>query len=187
MTRRKPISTKQRKAELQLKRAIKRGDIDPLPPADRNNRKRNRQPGRSADAGEGSGISVKKLESNFRKLDKEWLEHAKLIASTTALQRPIPQSMAILDTFRDEDNSEGSKRKQLTCPRRPKWRYDQTKKEVEKNEEGIFSKWLKETEEIIQQWQNEPIIDAASEDVAQVAFKRSPTYFERNLEVWRQL
>lgn len=88
--------------------------------------------------------------------------------------------------------------------------YGQTKKEVEKNEEGMFKKWLKATEEIVKDWVvNEKIdehIEGASiegntqqdvEDAAekedggvedgQEVWPRSPSWFETNLEVWRQL
>jgi hypothetical protein len=45
-----------------------------------------------------------------------------------------------------------------------------TKLEVEKNEEGMFQRWLKDTDSVL---------SGTSE--------LSPTFFERNLHVWRQL
>jgi hypothetical protein len=40
----------------------------------------------------------------------------------------------------------------LTCPARPKFKFGQTKKEVERNEEGWFKKWLRATQEIVEDW-----------------------------------
>jgi ribosome biogenesis GTPase A len=70
-----------------------------------------------------------------------------------------------------------------------------SKKEVEKNEEGLFNKWLKETDDIVAQWQADspsgcpatPPQDGESEGKTAHGMPRSTTYFERNLEVWRQL
>lgn len=208
------MSNKQRKAELQLKRAIKRGDVEAPPP--KPNEKRRTYGARVGNAAnvtsQSTGVGTRKLESRFLKLSNEWLDHAKLVASTTALERPIPFKLAVLDTnsfneipsisesveSRSEDTNNavivGSKPRSngvLVAPRRPKWRYDQTKKEVEKNEEGLFSKWLQETDQIVDHWRkaatheasNTPTDDGNPNDI----FERSPTYFERNLEVWRQL
>lgn len=66
-----------------------------------------------------------------------------------------------------------------------------TKKEVEKNEEGIFKKWLTETDRLVEDWQkegedrSEPDPDEPPEPLTKMP--RAPTYFERNIEVWRQL
>jgi hypothetical protein len=204
MPRRKPISNKQRKAELQFKRAVKRGDI-PAPAATDNPSRKNQRGGRTTTGGSrmksgstgatsGSGINTRQLESRFMRLDKEWLEHASLVASTTPLPRPVPVNMAILDP---NSFSTPTDQSQLTCPKRPKWRYDQSKKEVEKNEEGLFSKWIKESDHIVEQWQQPSMPEAKGDDRDNndrsttdhdlTKFKRSPSYFERNLEVWRQL
>ena len=71
------------------------------------------------------------------------------------------------------------------------YRYDMEKKEVEKNEEGWFAKWIAETDDNVEAWRSEGIVDEKDENDQIVhsveALKRSPTYFERNLEVWRQL
>lgn len=40
-------------------------------------------------------------------------------------------------------------------PRRPKWRYEMSKKEVEMNEEGVFKKWLSGCDEVIAEWREE--------------------------------
>ena len=71
------------------------------------------------------------------------------------------------------------------------YRYDMEKKEVEKNEEGLFAKWIAEMDNNVEAWRSEGIVDEKDENDQIVhsveALKRSPTYFERNLEVWRQL
>lgn len=68
-----------------------------------------------------------------------------------------------------------------------------TKKEVEKNEEGIFTKWLDQTDEILHKWVNKDAPEPAPEVEGEVptepelVMPRAPTHYERNLEVWRQL
>ena len=76
------------------------------------------------------------------------------------------------------------------------------KKQVEKNEEGVFKKWIKETDEILQTWvtsQNNPESkDEESQSATELPFDGTssstdpsmpiaPPQYERNLEVWRQL
>jgi hypothetical protein len=68
-----------------------------------------------------------------------------------------------------------------------------SKKEVEHNEEGVFKKWLAQTDGIVEQWERsrepEPPNPEESEERYDppVLAPPSPTYFERNIEVWRQL
>ena len=64
-----------------------------------------------------------------------------------------------------------------------------SKKEVEKNEEGWFKKWLDQTDRVLDEWvdNGSPPSDGDTESGGEVAIPRAPTYFERNLEVWRQL
>ncbi|KAF9535676.1 hypothetical protein CPB83DRAFT_779796 [Crepidotus variabilis] len=180
--RRKPTSTRQKKADQQLKRAIKRGDVeapDPKKPA--HNRKRRTGPtGRPiAGASDNAAVieSARRLQSAFVKVSDKFLEDTKSLASNISLVRPVPDEKAVFHHFAQagEDGLDV-----LTCPRRPKWRYDQTKKEVEKNEEGIFKKWLQQTDDAIEKWQDQPVPAGSS-------MPRSASYFERNLEVWRQL
>jgi hypothetical protein len=87
----------------------------------------------------------------------------------------------------------------LSIPRRPKWKYEQTKKEVEANEAGLFKKWLVAADEAVERWRAiaqrgpgeeaaEPDEDAPSSSSSfSIQWPRSTTYFERNLEVYRQL
>lgn len=69
-----------------------------------------------------------------------------------------------------------------------------TKIEVEKNEEGLFKKWIDQTDQIVKQWQKGPEEEkkegedeTKEEPAPSNVMPRSPTYYERNLEVWRQL
>ena len=199
MPRRKPASSKQRKAELQLKRAIKRGDI-PVPPP-RPNPPRGKRPHRNAPAGligvKPSEPSSKRLQSAFLKVEPEFLEKSKLLASTKPLPRPLSAEAAVLNG--SEVGLHADVAGLLTCPKRPKWRFDMAKKEVEKNEEGMFKKWMTEVDGVVEAWRTgEPedrlpkvplgaphTKDIKSDVMADVP--SSPTYYERNLEVWRQL
>jgi len=71
------------------------------------------------------------------------------------------------------------------------YRYDMEKKAVEKNEEGLFAKWIAEVDNNVEAWRSDGIVDEKDESDGIIqsveVLKRSPTYFERNLEVWRQL
>lgn len=192
MPRRKPFSAKQKKEQLQQKRAIKRGDIDPPPihHSDRKGKGRAQLPGqipRNSAAAESS----RKLESSFVKLNKAFLEETRRLSASIPLQRPIPSEIAVWNDAVPSGavHDGGSKPQQLTCPRRPKWRYDMSKKEVEKNEEGLFQKWLDQTDAAVNTWCEPPVPsteDRSYHDEVEI-MPRAPTRFERNLEVWRQL
>ena len=71
----------------------------------------------------------------------------------------------------------------LGCPKRPKWRYDMSKKEVESNETRFFEQWREKTRKQLNEWQGLP------EDSKEIPLDnlKSPSYYESNLEVWRQL
>ncbi|KAG6841763.1 hypothetical protein C0991_007092 [Blastosporella zonata] len=199
--RRKPTSTRQKKADVQLKRAIKRGDVPPPDPQTRKTRKPKlrRGPtgtiiGSASDPANAAAIqAARRLQSAFVTLPPKFLEETKALASQLPLPRPIQDVTAIYSDTVD------SSARELTCPRRPKWRYDMTKKEVESNEEGCFRKWLDQMDGIVLDWQNDlgPDVqksDLKKEDPSKTelakeldSMPKSPTYFERNLEVWRQL
>lgn len=215
--RKKPASAKQRKAKLQHQRAIKRGDAEPDPPKDHKPRKpsarthtRPQDPSTSASAGltpehlkaQQIIASARRLQSSFVKLSPALLERSKILADRVLLTRPIPPDAAIwkLTSGRMEDSKEEAIRKEMSCMRRPKWKYEQTKKEVEKNEEGVYAKWLDRMDGLVQSW-----VEAADEarraglevedgdrdpelpPKEDEGVPPSPTIFERNLEVWRQL
>lgn len=208
MQRRKPASAKQRKAQLQQKRAIKRGDVSPPPPGKPDKRRKGKgkplihdpeagPSGRAIAAAESS----RRLQSSFVKLSAEFLEETKRLAANLPLPRPIAPEAAVWNANHDAGTKSTDpaidKREQLTCPKRPKWRYEMSKKEVEKNEEGLFKKWLDQTDSIIGDWcapdinQHSP--EATSNDWETASMPepeempKAPTSFERNLEVWRQL
>jgi hypothetical protein len=178
--RRKPTSTRQKKADQQLKRAIKRGDIPP--PEIKNAVPHHRKP-RLGPTGQPLGTnaveSAQKLQSAFIKLPPRFLEETKAIASNLPLARPILTQESI---FHDFDHDGDPSMEPLSCPKRPKWRFDMSKLEVERNEEGLFKKWIAQTDEALEKWQNK--VDPPE---PATAMPRSPSYFERNLEVWRQL
>lgn len=167
--RRKPTSTRQKKADQKLRRAIKRGDVPPPEPKSVSRPGPSRLRGEAAKTRSTQIESVRRLQSAFMKMSAEFLEKTKMIASTVSVARPIANANVLYSV---EEVSQDLPR--LTCPRRPKWRFDMSKKEVEHNEEGLFKKWLEQTDKNFRAWQE----SAQSE---------SPSYFERNVEVWRQL
>jgi hypothetical protein len=173
--RRKPTSTRQKKADQQLKRAIKRGDAPPPEPKKNPHHRKPKIGSGNAELVE----SARKLQSAFIKLPPKYLEETKLLASTVPLFRPISTEKSTFKSFHIEADLQTVV---LTCPKRPKWKFDMSKLEVEQNEEGVFKKWLAQTDQLLEEWQNRE-----EQDPATAAQLRSPSYFERNLEVWRQL
>ncbi|KAJ6621206.1 hypothetical protein B0H10DRAFT_2019215 [Mycena sp. CBHHK59/15] len=179
--RRKPTSTNKKKAATKLKRAVKRGDVPP-PPKQSANPKKFRGPPVS-DAVQSS----RKLQSAFITLPPLFLEQTRVLAATLPLSRPIPNHSSVI-AYNDFDVDST-----LTCPRRPKWKFDMSKIEVEHNEEGLFRKWLAQTDELVEKWQKPaPVLEAPANSDHEIppppqSMPRSTTYFERNLEVWRQL
>ncbi|KAJ7040449.1 hypothetical protein C8F04DRAFT_1083602 [Mycena alexandri] len=182
--RRKPASSTKKKAATKLKRAVKRGDLPPEP----------KKPAKSRHRGPPVSDSVqasRKLQSSFVTLPEHFLEKTRVLASTLPLTRPLPiQRRLFPSTNFDVDLI-------LTCPRRPKWRFDMSKIEVERNEEGVFRKWLAQTDQAVEQWQTPSKWLAETDQAVEegqnssgeplVAMPRSTTYYERNIEVWRQL
>ncbi|KZO95953.1 P-loop containing nucleoside triphosphate hydrolase protein, partial [Calocera viscosa TUFC12733] len=186
MPRRKPTSLTAKKASQKQKRAIKRGDTSPPPPAPAQRRKRPGHPsrppvpGRAREEREDDAVKLaaRRLESRFLKPSPSYLALSAERASTRPLRRPIPPSAA---RFPRELLFEDEHGRDLTCPKRPKWRYEMTKKEVERNEEGVFAKWKSETEGRFAQW-----LEQERESEGEGA-GGGPSYYEWNLEVWRQL
>ncbi|KAG8709799.1 hypothetical protein FRC08_018044 [Ceratobasidium sp. 394] len=180
MPRRKPFSAKQRKTQLQEKRAIKRGDL-PAPVPDKTNKKsrHGKRPPTDNDAALAAAARTRMLVSSFLKPSAEFLEASKKAAATEVFVRPVPEASRILSV------GVGNEGEGLVCPRRPKWRYEMSKKEVEKNEEGLFAKWIAQTDETINTWRQDNIIPSTPNSSSGIL--PAPTYYERNLEVWRQL
>lgn len=195
MQRRRASSAKQKKAKLLLKRAVKRGDVSPPPPPKHKHNFRTKPQADAAANQSQHAVAVtesaRRLQSSFVKLPKEFLQDTRRLAASIPLPRPISSDAA---SWRDAVSSpEGASTdeenkwiEQLTCPKRPKWRYDMTKNEVEKNEEQSFKKWLDQTDALIGDWNNTSI-SKLNEDDHDEKMPSAPTSFERNLEVWRQL
>lgn len=171
------------------------------------------------------------LESRFVRLPKHIQEVHAHVAASERLVRPVDADMGVLrpedlvprpqDVAAGEGEQAGSSNgaagsssngaatspsSELTCPKRPKWSYNQTKREVEKNEgasspfsstslrsaltlparsraEGIFRTWLASMDDILARAAAPPL----HEDGTIAGLPGSPTFFERNLNVWRQL
>lgn len=132
--------------------------------------------------------SSRKLQSTFVRLSPAYLETSKLVAAKQPLPRPLSPAVAVFDPDELDRTNEGETQKP-SCPKRPKWRYDMSKNEVEKNEEGLFKKWLDETDHIFDEWvgRGPPAPTGDTGNQGETVMPRAPTYFERNLEVWRQL
>lgn len=187
MPRKVAFSHKQKREQLLRKRAIKRGDIEDTTTTHSDRRRNPRVQHSLADSAVVE--SARKLQSAFVKLPKEFLQQTTLLSASLPLPRPIPSQAAVwLDAtpavaVRDDDAS------QLTCPRRPKWRYNMSKKEVENNEEGLFKKWIDQTDALVDAWAEPDVSSTADgpDKIEAESMPRAPTTFERNLEVWRQL
>ena len=201
MHRKRITATAQLRAERLLKRAIKRGDApppDPLAKKPKPPKKRVRAQGANSLASQDAIEALRKLQSAFIKLPPSFLEDTNRLASTLPLSRPIPVEAAVLGS--GQTGGEGVYHAlggRLTCPERPKWRFDMTKQEVQENEEGSFKKWIGETDQIVEEWKTGPEGlkmdgDDNTKEVNPVATEpeqmpKSSTFYERNLEVWRQL
>lgn len=180
MHRKKPVSGKQHKAQLQAKRARKR-----VGPESQNDVSSSALPNIRATA-----ISTqRRLESSFVRFPAALLDQSKVVAASVALVRPITSGASIweLHSGRIPSEEETHMRAQMTCMRRPKWRYEMSKKEVEKNEAGLFAKWLEKTDSLVEEWVNAAEKQQSSLTGMSNAMPISPSIFERNLEVWRQL
>lgn len=180
MPRKKPTSTRQKKDDQKLKRAVKRGDVSPPPPSRRKKPQKRNAPSSTL------AESTRKLQSSFVKPSRKFLEDTKALASTVPLSRPIPIGAAILTEISADHDSDP-----LTCPRRPKWRYDMTKSYIDANEEGVFKQWVNQTDTALEKWRladkKHQSDDRDEDDEDDLSVERSPSSFERNLEVWRQL
>lgn len=194
MPRAVAFSAKQKKAQLQEKRAIKRGDKEPPPPP--TTKRRKVKGGRPVAAPQHSAVAVTgpaRLQSAFHRLPKPFLDDTARLAAVLPLVRPVPLERAVWEDTPPSDASV-----QLACPKRPVWHYDMSKKEVERNEDGLFTQWLAHTDAVVDAWCT-PAPPAKAEGPPEeedaellpqelpLVMPRAPTSFERNPEVWRQL
>ena len=182
MHRKKPASGKQHKAQLQAKRARKRVGSEPQNDASSSS---------SALPITRAPISPqRRLESSFVRFPATLLDQSKAVAASVALVRPINAGASIwtLHSGRILSEEEAQMRAQMACMHRPKWRYDMSKNEVEKNEAGLFAKWLAKSDSLVEEWMSAAEKQRSSLPAgAPNAMPISPSIFERNLEVWRQL
>lgn len=187
MPRRVPYSPKKKRQQIQDKRAVKRGDLDPdevrVPTHVPKARSHLRMSNLPTDDG-------RKLQSRFIALPPDYATTTRNLAYSSVLPRPLPSSSVLFPVdimLRDEGK--------MRCPVRPRFKPGSTKKEVERNEEGIFKKWMRETEEVVHSWVDggsassslEKGKEKAEVDEEESQWPRSPAWFETNLEVWRQL
>ncbi|VDB86571.1 unnamed protein product [Peniophora sp. CBMAI 1063] len=202
MPRKVPQSAKKHRERLLDKRAIKRGDVDPMK-ASKPDKKRNRFTGPVVPAST-EATSARKLQSTHATFSPAFLQQTKVVAANVPLPRPVPATAALypVSTDRMAPEAEQELDKKLGCMKRPKWRHDMTKGQVEGQEEGEFKKWLARTDSVVEEWLNvanearesarqaeavarDPDIPAPEYPIDEMPF--SSTTFERNLEVWRQL
>ncbi|KAF9041754.1 P-loop containing nucleoside triphosphate hydrolase protein [Hymenopellis radicata] len=183
----KPTATTKKKEDQKLRRAIKRGDVEPPPKVSKAKGKKSHLT-RSLPTADKE--SSRKLQSAFVKLPASFLQETLALSTSLILPRPIPESNSIL--LDNESDSVGV----LSCPQRPPWNFQMSKKELEKGEESVFLKWLNKTDALVQKWEDAAKIDVIPENndpelppspPPATAMPRSTTYFERNIEVWRQL
>ncbi|KAJ9122967.1 hypothetical protein QFC24_004005 [Naganishia onofrii] len=215
MARKKPASNKQKKAALQEQRAIKRGDIPAGTPREHTNIKlkpsasQNALPSRSEALGTVDWQARRKareLQSAFTGLSKTYVEAANRKAFNVPLPRPLPPSAVLFRNPVQQETDEQVREKvkeldeRLYCPIRPKWRHSMTKKELDRNEEMVFGRWLEEMDATHGEYLQLPHMDDNDTEGNQhrgsgerergkddASTTRSPSFFERNLSVWRQL
>lgn len=63
------------------------------------------------------------------------LDYHRKVSATAVLKRPISSELGVLRV----EELQPKELEGLTCPGRPKWSYNSTKKEVEKNEGTVMS------------------------------------------------
>ena len=186
MQRKKPISAKERREKLLLKRAIKRGEATPesFNALSKSRKHPSRRHPNITDPS-------RKLQSTFIKPDPEFLSTTKQLAATIVLQRPIPADRIVYQPSPCDPGTETSNTTSqlITVPKRPKWNYEMSKTTVEKNEEDLFKKWLEDADKARGTWQPaQPNVSTQdNSSVHSDTMPSSPPQFERNLEVWRQL
>jgi hypothetical protein len=169
------FSHKQKKLQLQTKRALKRGEEVEVLDHGRNGRIRLDRSHRARSEAQ-DGLE---LYSRFIAIPRDYVVRTRDAAWTEELPRPIPDSVA---SFPLElvDNPAGAS---LTVPSRPAFSPGSSKREVESNEEALFQSWLEDAHDVVEDWVDNKASEAGTAPVP----LRSPSSFETNLEVWRQL
>ncbi|KAI7880137.1 P-loop containing nucleoside triphosphate hydrolase protein [Lichtheimia hyalospora FSU 10163] len=167
--RRKPFSGKAKKAQLQARKARKAARQEQEPhPVNQEQQQHHESnitqefvPAREAAPTFDSKHtgSSRKLVSSFEKLSSDTIEHARL-ASMKPLKKLPKTALEIgVDAFPDT----------MDFPKRPPWNYNMSKEQLEKRENEYFQEWV---QGIYDRYEGQ---------------QSSLSWFERNLEVWRQL
>ena len=193
-------------AQLQEKRSVKRGELTLAATFAKKNtgvKDHLSRSARDATLDPDARQRARELQSRFKFLSvsPEYLAFTQKIAFEKPLERPIPSELMLFRSVIEREQTPEKRERarilddRLNCPRRPKWRYGVTKKELEKNEEGNFAKWLQTVDDVQYDYSCLDEVDASSEQEEEVVLVkeeteveiRSPSVFERNLQVWRQL
>lgn len=175
------FSAKQKREQLQDKRAVQRGELEPSQVRYARNPAGNYRPGANHLPNPASAnTATTRLISKFASLTPEYVERSRYVAHTLPLIRPISDEAAVFKL--DWMERDGGR---LSCPVRPGFEMGQAKEEVERREQETYGLWLKETTAIVEEWVERGEKEGQDEG-AEVSLL-SPTWFETNLEVWRQL
>ncbi|GMK56024.1 hypothetical protein CspeluHIS016_0210800 [Cutaneotrichosporon spelunceum] len=174
------FSHKQKKLQLQTKRALKRGEEIKVLEHGQNGRVRlDRSHNARSEAHDGL-----ELFSRFIAVPRDYVVRTRDAAWDDQLPRPIPDSAATFPLGL-VDNAAGAN---LSVPSRPPFKPGQTKREVEQNEEALFQEWFCGARNVVEGWVDGADIDSPNGDTnTDPSPLRSPSSFETNLEVWRQL
>ncbi|KAJ2786624.1 hypothetical protein GGI15_001371 [Coemansia interrupta] len=159
MHRKKPFSIKQKKAQLQAKRAQKRDQNDDDSSEVEASRPRPRERGSSSTNTAPSDEKRNRLTSQFDKLTRDEIERNKRL-SMQPLNRLEPEdglTMSFEDAYTEA----------VDIPVRPAWKYGESRAALESREVRYFDSWL----EAIQKLKDDDEV----------------SLYEKNLEVWRQL
>ncbi|KAJ2720570.1 hypothetical protein GGI07_004534 [Coemansia sp. Benny D115] len=161
MHRKKPFSVKQKKAQMQAKRAKKRNEVDSddYHSGDEQTQTTRTTPRPQPQLIAGTGDRRNKLTSQFDKLSREEIEHNKR-RSMRPIQRLSPEE-GLTMSFDDAYSAD------VDIPVRPAWSYGQSKASLEAREVAFFNEWL--------------------ENIQALKDEDSVSLYEKNLEVWRQL
>ncbi|XP_018416157.1 PREDICTED: guanine nucleotide-binding protein-like 1 [Nanorana parkeri] len=182
MPRKKPFSTKQKKKQLQDKRERKRGPLE-AGRSESNSRSQSRERGEeNTDTSDSEtvrpqvrrinqqpqllkpgekGYDPNRYRLQFERESKDEIERRKKIAQDKILE-PVPETELEVDI--EKIYRPGSV---LDFPKRPAWHYDMSKEALQSQEEKSFKDYLQKIYE-----NHNP---------------RDLSYFEHNLETWRQL
>ncbi|KAJ2342185.1 hypothetical protein GGH92_005488, partial [Coemansia sp. RSA 2673] len=170
--RKKPFSAKQKKTQIQAKRAKKREqaenedeewDFNRQPKPDSTTTQQQQTdaatPANNKPAVGSDGRRVNKLTSQFDKLSRVEIE-ANKHRSMLPLQR-LSGAEGLTMSFDDAYSAD------VDIPVRPAWSYGESRESLERREERAYSAWL--------------------ENINRLRDMETVSLYEKNLEVWRQL